>query len=102
MFKRKNIIHNFSKNGWGNALLNSGASWSHEGAVRTGDFIQIDNSFYKVLEAKPCGDPKDMSFIKKYMSIGDIELGEKVDGSTLEDEYQKIKSKHTIYEFPLK
>jgi len=95
------VIHNFTRDYWGNALDSTGACWSIKGAVRTGDFIKINKTYYKVIEAEPCGDPKDMSFIKKYMTIGDEEPGEKITIDLLEQEYNKVKNKHDVYSFPL-
>ncbi len=93
------MIHDFTRSGWGNSIDNSGASWSVRGAVRSNDFMKIDGLYYKVIEAKPCGDPKDMSFVKSYMCIGESSDGSPLDEETLEQEYNKVKETNTIYEF---
>lgn len=96
-------LHDFTNKGFGNNLENSGACWSHRGAVRSGDFFKTEGTWYKALEAKPCGDPKDMSFIKTYMTIAEEEPGDIVTVKVLEDAYQKYcKDKKTIHSFPLK
>ena len=94
-------LHNFTHSGWGNSLLNSGACWSRIGAVVSDDFIKTDNTWYKILEAKPCVDPKDMSFIKKYVSLVEEERGDVVTVDILEKIYQENKNTRTIWEFPL-
>jgi len=96
-------LHDFTKTGWGNRLENSGACWSKNGSVASGDFIQCDNNtWYKVIEAKECGDPKDMSFIKSYKCIGDLEYGEKASVELLQNKYEEHCGDKSLYLFPLK
>lgn len=95
------ILHDFTTKTWGNNLEKSGACWSFKGAVQSGDFFKLEDVYYKALEAKPCGDPKDMSFIKKYITLGSIEEGETITADELEIEYQNYKNEKTIYSFPI-
>jgi len=95
-------LHNFTNSGWGNNLENSGACWSINGAVGSGDFFLINNVWYKAIESKPCGDPKDMSFIKSYITLGELEKNEVASVSFLEKEYQKYYKNKTLHSFPLK
>ena len=68
--------------------------------MESGDFFKLDKAYYKAIEAHPCGDPRDMSFIKTYVTIGEPE-----DGSTptIDELQEACESKErTVRSFPVK
>lgn len=60
------VEHDFTHSSWGGSMTRVAggfATWSTP-RVEVGDRIRVGREHFIVFEARPCGDPPDMAFIK--------------------------------------
>ena len=90
------MIHNFETCYWGHNIEADFIISTPR--VEPGDYIIVrDRQVHKILDTKPCLDPKDMTQVLSNISIGKLEDGDSITKAFLDYNYKLVKDKHTIW-----